>query len=54
MGRSGGLHGPKLAEDIRSGKWKEQIYQTSSESDPPNQNWFTIADFVEKIDRNKN
>jgi hypothetical protein len=47
MGRSGGLWGPTLAEDIASGNWRTQDYEVSSAAEPPNKNWFYVGEFVE-------
>lgn len=51
MGRSGGLDGELLKDDLASGRWKEQLYQVSPVETPPNKNWFSIAKFVEQIDK---
>lgn len=47
MGRSGGILGPALAEDISSGNWRNQGYEVSAAAEPPNKNWFYVSDFVE-------
>jgi hypothetical protein len=49
MGRRGGLLGPELAKDLTTGTWRTQHYECSSKA-VGNPNWFTVADFVAKID----
>jgi len=49
MGRSGGLRGPKLDQDVASGGWRTQRYECSSRPDPINANWFTVAEFVARV-----
>jgi len=49
MGRSGGLQGPALAEDISSGNWCNREYEVSSSAEPPNKNWFYISEFIERV-----
>jgi hypothetical protein len=49
MGRSRGLYGPKLTEDIQTGQWRRQSYEVSSLPEPPNGNWFMISDFVAMV-----
>jgi hypothetical protein len=51
MGRALGLRGAKLRQDIISGNWQEQPYETSSETQPFNRNWFYIKDFVKLVDQ---
>ena len=48
MGRRGGLSGPALADDIKSGEWRERQYECSS-TKVENPNWFAVADFVKKV-----
>jgi hypothetical protein len=49
MGRRGGLLGPELAKDLATGTWRTQNYECSSKA-VGNPNWFTVAEFVAKID----
>lgn len=51
VGRAkGGLDGPLLAEDVATGRWKTQKYETNSdEEEPPNRNWFWLADFAVRV-----
>lgn len=51
MGRHEGLKGKALQNDIRSGKWQQQLYETSSKSELFNRNWFFVSQFVELIDK---
>lgn len=45
MGRLGGLTGPRLAADSRSGQWRQHVYEVrATPLDSPN--WFRIEDFV--------
>ena len=48
MGRSRGLQG--AYSDIRLDRWRNQHYETSSVTEPPNSNWFFVKQFVERID----
>lgn len=45
-GRSGGLHGPLLTEDITSGRWATHPYEVRVGALPGNRNWFTVRDFL--------
>ena len=49
MGRKGGPAGAELARDIASGTWRGQSYECSSKQ-VENRNWFTVAEFVARID----
>lgn len=53
MGRIMGLRGDFLSEDIESGGWEHQEYETSSKEKPFNRNWFYIKAFVDRIDSRK-
>jgi len=53
MGRQGGLDGKAIREDIESGGWKKQTYETSHEEEPFNRNWFYVEEFIEKIDNHE-
>ena len=48
MGRSGGLDGAALTDDIESGAWASRRYEVGF-SEPPNANWFLIAEFVSRL-----
>ena len=50
VGRWLGLKGRPLAEDLETGNWRKQNYETSSVSlDALNSNWFSLDDFVAAI-----
>ena len=51
MGRSGGLHGDRLREDITSGRWTTQEYEVRQDPRPVNRNWFAIADFIKSVEQ---
>jgi hypothetical protein len=52
VGRKGGLDGPLLSEDIATGRWRTQKYETNGEvAMPPNDNWFALADLVARLPR---
>lgn len=55
MGRAGGLHGPKLQQDLKVGNWKTQKYETR-ETPPTGSgiNWFRVNDFIALIDSTNN
>ena len=46
VGRSGGLHGPVLAQDIATGGWVTQSYEVRVGALPGNRNWFAVEDFL--------
>lgn len=50
VGRRGGLRGAQLAEDIASGSWRSQPYETAPGDTPPNGNWFLLQDFAKAVD----
>ena len=50
MVREGGLHGPEIQEDLETGRWMKRKYLVSHQPPPKKDNWFPIADFVEKVD----
>jgi hypothetical protein len=45
VGRRGGLEGPSFKEDIATGRWRAFPYEVRS-GPPPNDNWFTVAEFI--------
>lgn len=50
VGRQYGLDGATFTNDIASGNWKNQLYETNrSAEDIPNRNWFGLSDFAEKV-----
>jgi len=52
IGKRGGINGKEFKNDLISGKWKMQRYRISLKEIIPNNNWFTIEDFVNKIEQN--
>ena len=48
MGRYGGLVGPALTEDIVTGQWRNRKYEVRV-TDAPNDNWFAISDFLDRV-----
>ena len=49
MGRKDGLSGALLKSDIADGTWREMSYQVALEQPFANKNWFSIADFIERL-----
>ena len=49
VGRGGGLCGQRFADDMRSGAWRTQRYQTAPGSMPPSPNWFLLEDFAKAV-----
>lgn len=49
VGRRGGLRGARLAEDVASGFWRTQSYETAPGDTPPNGNWFLLQDFARAV-----
>jgi hypothetical protein len=48
VGRGQGVNG--LAVDVSNDEWRERLYQTNaSATEPPNKNWFSLADFAEAV-----
>jgi hypothetical protein len=48
MGRCGGLTGSTLDQDITEGRWREIAYQCSTTL-VENWNWFSVADFINRL-----
>lgn len=50
VGRSGGLNGKKFLEDVHSGNWRSQKYETNrSCTHQPSSNWFSLQEFIMRI-----
>lgn len=49
VGRNGGLNGKFLKDDVNSGRWETQLYETSNAESKPNQNWFSLTEFVAAV-----
>ena len=50
MGRSGGLSGQNIQDDVRSGGWRTQEYEVRMDALEGNRNWFSIVEFIELVD----
>ena len=46
MGRSGGINGDALAQDLTNGQWRDREYEVRVEPLTGNSNWFPISDFI--------
>jgi hypothetical protein len=49
VGRNGGINGKRFREDIKTGRWKTQPYETASVSPPASRNWFPLTEFLAAI-----
>lgn len=50
----GGLGGRLFENDLETGNWKTQKYETNRESStPPGKNWFSLADFARRVRENQ-
>lgn len=49
VGRNGGLKGKSLKDDVDSGGWETQLYETSMAETKPNQNWFSLTEFIAAV-----
>jgi hypothetical protein len=50
IGRGGGLSGPRLAEDIATGRWTRQRYETNGEAnEAPSRNWFRLSELARRL-----
>jgi hypothetical protein len=50
VGRDKGITGRALSNDIASGKWRTQRYETNRTSSiPPSHNWFKLSEFVNRV-----
>ena len=49
VGRQGGLKGKDLKDDVDSGRWEKQLYETSMAETKPNRNWFSLEEFVAAV-----
>jgi hypothetical protein len=51
VGRGGGgLTGERFSEDIRTGRWKTQIYEVNTQSsEPPSPNYFGLDEFAKAV-----
>jgi hypothetical protein len=54
VGRDGGLDGARFADDVATGRWQRQSYQTDREAQKPsNRNWFSLEDFAGRVRRER-
>ena len=53
VGRGGGgISGERFLEDVRTGRWKTQVYEVSTKAnEPPSPNYFGLAEFVQAVDQ---
>lgn len=53
VGRGGGgINGELFMADVRTGRWKKQIYEVNTKADEaPSPNYFSLAEFVQGVDR---
>ena len=51
VGRQGGLKGLKFTNEVRSGAWKEELYDVGYDKLSPDHsvNWFSIQDFLNAV-----
>ena len=50
VGRLGGITGNRFSEDIRTGRWKTQMYEVSTKADgAPSSNYFSLGDFARAV-----
>lgn len=52
VGRKGGRHGELFHDDLRTGEWRRQRYETRSQPldhAPRNRNWFRLAEFAQAV-----
>jgi hypothetical protein len=50
VGRGGGATGERFRKDIRTGRWRDQIYEVNTKSTkPPSSNYFRIKEFVQAV-----
>ena len=50
VGRGGGISGKRFLEDVRTGRWRDQIYEVNTKADePPSPNYFSLARFAQAV-----
>lgn len=49
VGRTRGLSGSALAEDIATGSWRARIYKVATGTAAPNAQWFALQDFLDRV-----
>lgn len=50
VGRQGGLRGAAFQEDLRTGRWKGQMYEIAFGGVAPSKNWFRFEDWVVAVE----
>jgi len=50
VGRNGGINGKYFKNDMDNGNWKTVPYQTNSNEQEGNPNWFSVEEFIQRID----
>ncbi len=46
----GGITGERFSEDIRTGRWKTQVYEVNTNAEePPSSNYFGLEEFVQAV-----
>lgn len=52
VGRGGGgITGERFGEDVRTGRWKTQIYEVNTKADePPSPNFFSLGELVQAVE----
>lgn len=52
VGRGGGLTGDRLGDDVATGGWRSQLYETNGEVEaPPGPNWFRLSELAALVRR---
>jgi len=49
VGRTGGLRGAALSDDIATGGWRERSYKVAQGTAPPNGQWFALEDLLDLV-----
>lgn len=51
VGRGGGgVSGSRFVEDVRTGRWRKQVYEVNTNAEfPPSSNYFGLAEFVHAV-----
>jgi hypothetical protein len=50
VGRGGGIAGETFMEDVRTGRWKTQLYEVNTKAgEPPSSNYFGLEEFVHSL-----
>lgn len=49
VGRNGGVNGKLFRGDVETRRWETQLYETTSAETKPNQNWFSLQEFISAV-----